>query len=258
MLQPKRTKFRKAHKGRIHGKATSCNNLDFGAFGLKAQEPDRLTARQIEAARRALTRGMKRAGRIWIRVFPDVPVSKKPAEVRMGSGKGSTEYWACPGEAGPRPVRGRRRQPRDRRGSAGACGRQASDQDALRGAAWRVSGGRAMKTSDVKAMTADQLKDELLKLKKEQFNLRFQKATGQIENTARIRQIRRDVARIKTAQRSRASARRSRRENDAETHPARRGGERQERQDHRGQGRTPSDPSGSEEDGAPVEEVSCA
>jgi large subunit ribosomal protein L16 len=95
MLQPKRTKFRKAHKGRIHGKATSCVNLDFGAFGLKATEPDRLTARQIEAARRALTRGMKRAGRVWIRVFPDVPVSKKPAEVRMGSGKGSTEYWAC-------------------------------------------------------------------------------------------------------------------------------------------------------------------
>ena len=95
MLQPKRTKFRKAHKGRIHGRATSCINLDFGAFGLKAQEPDRLTARQIEAARRALTRAMKRAGRVWIRVFPDVPVSKKPAEVRMGSGKGSPEFWVC-------------------------------------------------------------------------------------------------------------------------------------------------------------------
>src|SRR6478609_498133 len=95
MLQPKRTKFRKAHKGRIHGKATSCTELDFGAYGLKAQEPDRLTARQIEAARRALTRAMKRAGRVWIRVFPDVPVSKKPAEVRMGSGKGAPEFWVC-------------------------------------------------------------------------------------------------------------------------------------------------------------------
>ena len=95
MLQPKRTKFRKAFKGRIHGKSTSCNTLDFGAFGLKALEPDRLTARQIEAARRALARGMKRAGRIWIRVFPDVPVSKKPAEVRMGSGKGSPEWWVA-------------------------------------------------------------------------------------------------------------------------------------------------------------------
>ena len=95
MLQPKRTKFRKAHKGRIHGVATSGATLSFGQFGLKAIEPDRVTARQIEAARRALTRHMKRAGRVWIRVFPDVPVSKKPAEVRMGSGKGTPELWVC-------------------------------------------------------------------------------------------------------------------------------------------------------------------
>ena len=95
MLQPKRTKFRKAFKGRIHGNAKGGTELNFGAFGLKAMEPERITARQIEAARRALTRGMKRAGRVWIRVFPDVPVSKKPAEVRMGSGKGSVELWVC-------------------------------------------------------------------------------------------------------------------------------------------------------------------
>jgi large subunit ribosomal protein L16 len=95
MLQPKRTKFRKQHKGRIHGNATSGTELNFGSFGLKALEPERVTARQIEAARRALTRHMKRAGRVWIRIFPDIPVSKKPTEVRMGSGKGSTEYWAC-------------------------------------------------------------------------------------------------------------------------------------------------------------------
>ena len=93
MLQPKRTKFRKAHKGRIKGIATSGNSLAFGQFGLKALEPDRVTARQLEAARRALTRHMKRAGRVWIRVFPDVPVSKKPLEVRMGSGKGTPEFW---------------------------------------------------------------------------------------------------------------------------------------------------------------------
>ena len=93
MLQPSRTKFRKAHKGRIKGVATSGATLSFGQFGLKAMEPDRLTARQIEAARRAMTRHMKRAGRVWIRVFPDVPVSKKPLEVRMGSGKGAPEYW---------------------------------------------------------------------------------------------------------------------------------------------------------------------
>jgi large subunit ribosomal protein L16 len=95
MLQPKRTKYRKAHKGRIHGVATSGAELAFGQFGLKAVEPERVTARQIEAARRALTRHMKRAGRVWIRVFPDVPVSKKPLEVRMGSGKGSPELWIC-------------------------------------------------------------------------------------------------------------------------------------------------------------------
>jgi large subunit ribosomal protein L16 len=93
MLQPSRTKFRKAHKGRIKGVATSGATLSFGQFGLKAMEPDRLTARQIEAARRAMTRHMKRAGRVWIRIFPDVPVSKKPLEVRMGSGKGTPELW---------------------------------------------------------------------------------------------------------------------------------------------------------------------
>jgi large subunit ribosomal protein L16 len=95
MLQPKRTKYRKAHKGRIKGVASSGVDLAFGEFGLKALEPDRITARQIEAARRALTRHMKRAGRVWIRVFPDVPVSKKPLEVRMGSGKGAPEFWAA-------------------------------------------------------------------------------------------------------------------------------------------------------------------
>jgi large subunit ribosomal protein L16 len=95
MLQPKRTKFRKAHKGRIKGAAKGATALSFGTFGLKAQEPARVTARQIEAARRAMTRQMKRAGRVWIRIFPDLPVSKKPTEVRMGKGKGTPEFWAA-------------------------------------------------------------------------------------------------------------------------------------------------------------------
>lgn len=95
MLQPKRTKYRKAHKGRIHGMAKGGTMLNFGAYGLKALEPERVTARQIEAARRAITRAMRRAGRVWIRIFPDVPVTRKPAEVRMGSGKGSPEFWIC-------------------------------------------------------------------------------------------------------------------------------------------------------------------
>jgi large subunit ribosomal protein L16 len=93
MLQPVRTKYRKQFKGRIHGKATSGAELTFGSYGLKSLEPERVTARQIEAARRAITRHMKRAGRLWIRIFPDVPVSKKPTEVRMGKGKGTPELW---------------------------------------------------------------------------------------------------------------------------------------------------------------------
>jgi large subunit ribosomal protein L16 len=95
MLQPKKTKFRKQFKGRIHGVAKGGTDLNFGQYGLKALEPERVTARQIEAARRAITRQMKRQGRVWIRIFPDVPVSKKPTEVRMGKGKGSNEYWAA-------------------------------------------------------------------------------------------------------------------------------------------------------------------
>ena len=95
MLSPKRLKFRKQHKGRIHGLAKGGSSLDFGSFGLKALTPDRITARQIEAARRAITREMKRVGRLWIRIFPDVPVSDKPAEVRMGKGKGAIEFWVA-------------------------------------------------------------------------------------------------------------------------------------------------------------------
>ena len=95
MFAPKKTKFRKAFKGRIHGNAKGGTDLNFGAYGLKATQPARITARQIEASRRAITRHMRRAGRVWIRIFPDVPVSKKPAEVRQGKGKGTVEYWAC-------------------------------------------------------------------------------------------------------------------------------------------------------------------
>ena len=100
MLSPKRTKFRKAQKGRIHGMAKGGTALNFGTFGLKALEPERVTARQIEAARRAISRAMKRQGRMWIRIFPDLPVSKRPPEVRQGKGKGEPEYWACRGKPG--------------------------------------------------------------------------------------------------------------------------------------------------------------
>ena len=95
MLQPARTKYRKAHKGRIHGKASRCDKLNFGEYGIKALQPDRIISNQIEAARVALTRYMKRTGKVWTRIFPNIPVSKKPTEVRMGKGKGTTEFWVC-------------------------------------------------------------------------------------------------------------------------------------------------------------------
>ena len=95
MMQPARTKYRKAHKGRIHGKASRCDKLNFGEYGIKALQPDRIVSNQIEAARVALTRYMKRTGKVWTRIFPNIPVSKKPTEVRMGKGKGTPEFWVC-------------------------------------------------------------------------------------------------------------------------------------------------------------------
>ena len=195
MLQPMRMKFRKAHKGRIHGSASSAVSLAFGQFGLKALEPERITARQIEAARRALTRHMKRSGRVWIRVFPDVPVSKKPLEVRMGSGKGTPELWVA------RVKPGRILFEID-----GVSVEVAKELLALAAAKLpiktrfveRIASRRVMKVADIRAMTVDQIDDEVLKLKKEQFNLRFQRATGQLENTTRVREVRRDIARLKT------------------------------------------------------------
>ena len=185
MLQPKRTKYRKAHKGRIHGNAKGGTALNFGTYGLKAMEPERLTARQIEAARRAITRAMKRTGRVWIRIFPDVPVSAKPAEVRMGSGKGSPEFWVCrvapgrimfeidgvPADAGAR--------------GADAGRGEAADPDAVH----RPDRRRVMadKATDVRAKTPDELSTMLLDLRKEQFNLRFQRATGQQEGVGRVK-----------------------------------------------------------------------
>ena len=135
MLQPTRTKYRKAHKGRIHGKAKGGTELNFGSFGLKAVEPDRLTARQIEAARRAITRGMKRAGRVWIRIFPDVPVTKKPVEVRMGSGKGSPELWVARVKPGRIMFELGRRERSDGARGFDAWRGEASHQDAHRQAA---------------------------------------------------------------------------------------------------------------------------
>jgi large subunit ribosomal protein L16 len=187
MMQPKKTKFRKAHKGRIHGTATSGATLSFGQFGLKAMAPERITARQIEAARRALTRHMKRAGRVWIRIFPDVPVSKKPAEVRMGSGKGTPELWVARVKPG--------RVIFEIDGVTVQTAKEALSLAASRSEEVVMA---EMKPDDIRRMSSDQMDDAVLNLKKERFNLRFQRATGQLENTSRLREARRDIARIKT------------------------------------------------------------
>src|SRR6185503_17763882 len=181
MLSPKKTKYRKQFKGRIHGTAKAGLTLNFGSYGLKSVEPERVTARQIEAARRAITRQMKRQGRVWIRIFPDVPVTDKPAEVRMGKGKGAVEYWAA------RVHPGRIMFEID--GVADDIAREALKLGAAK---------LPIKTRIVtRGMTPDQLSDALLNLKKEQFNLRFQGATGQVEKTHRVDEIRKDIARIK-------------------------------------------------------------
>ena len=210
MLQPKKTKYRKAFKGRIHGAAKGGFSLNFGSYGLKTVEPERITARQIEAARRAITRQMKRQGRVWIRVFPDLPVTGKPAEVRMGKGKGAVDHWAArfhPGRilfeidgvpddiarealrlgAAKLPVRTKVVTRLDAGVASGAC-------------------RRMTKIADLRAQTPDQLADELLKLKKEQFNLRFQAATGQMEKTHRVGEVRKDIARISTLLRAKRAA----------------------------------------------------
>tara|TARA_R110002124_G_scaffold63350_42_gene173525 strand:- start:35918 stop:36535 length:618 start_codon:yes stop_codon:yes gene_type:complete len=196
MLQPKKTKFRKTHKGRIHGVAKGGTDLAFGQYALKATEPERVTARQIEAARRAITREMKRQGRVWIRIFPDVPVTKKPTEVRMGKGKGSVEFWAAR-KARSYCIRDRWR-PRGRcQGSSASRRDEAPDHDAGCYPHCRLR-TMIMKASDVRSKTADELKDQLVGLKKEQFNLRFQRATQQLEKPTEVKKVRRDIARIKT------------------------------------------------------------
>ena len=184
MLQPIRTKFRKAFKGRIHGVATSGATLAFGQYGLKALEPERVTARQIEAARRALTRFMKRSGRVWIRVFPGragvEEADRSPHGQRQGhagslGGAASSRAASC-----SRSTAFRSPSPRKRwRSPPPSCRSRPVSSNA--------SPSDAMKAADVRAMTLDQLDDEVLKLKKEQFNLRFQRATGQLENTSRVR-----------------------------------------------------------------------
>ena len=199
MMQPKRTKFRKQFKGRNRGLAQRGNGVAFGEYGLKTLERGDLTAREIEAARRAMTRFVKRGGNIWIRIFPDKPITKKPLEVRQGKGKGNVEYWVAqvqPGkmlyEIGGRHRRGRARGVRARV-------REAVGEDVV-----HEADGVLMKAKENRAQLRDmseaQLGEELLKLRREQFNLRMQAAAGQGAKPDQHGKVRKSIARLKTLQ----------------------------------------------------------
>ena len=191
MLQPVRTKYRKAFKGRIHGNASRAVTLNYGQFGLKATQPDRIIGKQIEAARVALTRYMKRTGKVWTRIFPNIPVSKKPTEVRMGKGKGSPEYYAC------RVKPGRIIFEID-----------GVSEEVAREALYKASAKLPVKTKFIKdknekkkedkKMTKDQAEKQVITLKKDLFNMRFKKVNNQVDNPALYNQIRKRIARLYT------------------------------------------------------------
>jgi large subunit ribosomal protein L16 len=191
MLMPKKVKFRKMQKGRMNGKAYRGSEISFGEFGLKAMEPGWITSRQIEAARVAINRHVKRGCKVWIRVFPDKPITKKPAETRMGKGKGNPEYWVAvvkPGrvlyEISGAPEELAKEAMRRARGP------QASGEDEV-----RLEGGSGhMKAVELRDLTVEELQGKEQDLRRELFNLRFQSATGEIENPRRIRRGRRELA----------------------------------------------------------------
>ena len=192
MLQPVRTKYRKAFKGRIHGKASRAIRLNYGQFGLKAMEPERIIGKQIEAARVALTRYMKRTGKVWTRIFPNIPVSKKPTEVRMGKGKGSPEYYAC------RVKPGRIIFEVD-----------GVSEEVAKIALYKASAKLPIKTKFIrrwfmakkkedKKLTKDQAEKKVQSLKKDLFNIRFKKVNNQIQNSAQYNEIKKNIARLFT------------------------------------------------------------
>ncbi len=192
MLQPKRTKYRKVHKGRNDGLSWSANAVSFGEYGLKATAHGQLTARQIEAARRSISRYVKRGGKMWIRVFPDKPITKKPIEVRMGSGKGNVEYWVAQIQPG-RMIYEIEGVPRK-----WLARRSAWPPPSSRSPPLRDPYGALMDIKTLREKSADELKAHLIDLRKEQFSVRMQQVTGQLPKTHDIRRVRREIARVKT------------------------------------------------------------
>ena len=201
MMQPKRTKYRKQFKGRNSGLAQRGSSVAFGDFGLKATSRARMTAREIEAARRAMTRYVKRGGQVWIRVFPDVPVSKKPLEVRMGSGKGNVEYYVARVQPGKVLF--------EMEGVTEVIAREAfrlAASEALGRDDVRQATGALMKAKELRAKSTGELQEELLKLRREQFNLRMAQASGQTAKADQFGKVRRNVARVKTVMGEQARA----------------------------------------------------
>ena len=198
MLSPKKVKFRKRQKGRMRGMAKGGSRVDFGDFGLQATGCGWITARQIEAARVAINRHVKRGGKLYIRIFPDKPISKKPAEVRMGKGKGNPGGVGLRGSARPGDVRARGRQRGDRAPGVSAGAPQAAGADADDRA-----GGAPMKVEEVRQRTDEELSTLVKQLGEDLYTLRVQRATNQLENTSAIRNKRRDLARVMTVLKAR-------------------------------------------------------
>ena len=231
MLMPRKAKHRKQQRGRLNGMTKGGESVTFGDFGIQAMEPAWITARQIEAARIAMTRHVKRGGKVWIRVFPDKPVTQKPAETRMGSGKGNPEHWVAVVASWAHPVRARRRGRGTCTRRHGAGDPEAPDEGAFRDAARRRldPGGAGLMTTgaELRELDDDELDNRLTNARKELFNLRFQPATGRLDNSARTGAVRRDIARMLTVIRARELAGRS---------------DRCQRPDHRAYHRWPAPP----------------
>ena len=193
---PKKVKYRKQQRGRMRGKAWRGSDVSFGDYGLKAMEPCWLTDRQIEAARVAMTRFVKRGGKVWVRVFPDKPITKKPQETRMGKGKGAPEGWVCVVQAGAHPVRDERRAGGGSQARVPARRREAADQDPLRDPVCRGEG--AMKAVELRDMDVESLRAKSQEIDDQLFRMRIQKSMGQLEAPGKMRDIKRERARILT------------------------------------------------------------
>ena len=198
MLVPKRVKHRKVQRGSMKGRAKGGTRLNHGTWGIQALEAHWITNRQIEAARIAMTRCMKRGGKVWITIFPDKPITKKPAETRMGSGKGNPEAWVAVDRSHHVPDRRRRR-------GHGQRGAPPCNQQVAHHADCDQRNGRAgvNEAAEIRELSADDLQAKLKEARAELFNLRFQMATSQLDNTARVKQVKKDIARIQTEMRAR-------------------------------------------------------